>query len=262
MYRPNSLTLYLLSLFVWVCPKNTLQAAAPTLDAFYPPGIQVGKTTEVTTVGKTSPWPSQVSCSNPKITFKLNPKKKGIYTVTASKDAQAGPCLVRLHNQDGASKAMIFMLGKLPEILETVDKKGNEDNDSNARAQKITSLPATINGRLIKSGDIDFYRVSLKKGQTLIAHLDSYSMRILMDPYLHLYDSDGSLLVLGNDNGFNLDLVLIIQDAKGKQLKRVDDTAVKTDRDCKLIWSAPADGKYQLLISDLFLKAGHAITFC
>ncbi len=410
----------LVCLLIFGCLASGLKAAAPTLDAFYPPGIRIGTTTEVTAVGKTDPWPAQVFCSNPHVTFKADPKKKGHYSVTASKEVKTGPCFVRLHNKDGASKPMLFMMGKLPEIPETLDKKGNEDNDSNATAQAVKSLPLTINGRLIKSEDIDIYRVTLKKGQTLIANLDAYGLRAPMDPYLHLYDPDGTLIILGNDNGTNidplmihkvlrdgeytiavmayihppgsdirftgktsavyrltlttgpwlsyalplavkkagntslklfghnlpggkahipltfshanpeaenaiirhpsfpnsltlpttpaapltlgknseiklptsatgqlskagesdpitllakkgqqldirissqrfgfpLDPVLVIQNDKDKELKRADDTGVKTDRDAKIIWKAPADGKYKLLVSDLFRKGG------
>ena len=420
MSRSSRLIPLLISCLLAAVLTTHLQAAAPTLDAFYPAGIQVGKTLQVDAVGKTDPWPSQVYCSNPHVVFKADAKKKGSYSVTASKEAKTGPCFVRLHNKDGSSKAMIFMVGNLSESMEAVDKKGNENNDSNTTAQAVKILPTTLNGRLIKSEDIDIYRVSLKKGQTLIANLDAYGLRMSMDPYLHLYDPDGTLLILGNDNGFNidprmihkvqrdgdytiavmayahppgsdirftgkksavyrltlttgpwlsytlplavkntgntalklfghnlpggkdhlpftftnsdtkannavirplnfpntlsipithstpsllvkgseiqapaaatgqldkageidsikllgkkgqkldirvssqsfgfpLDPVLILQNDKNKELKRADDTSVKTNRDAKIIWTVPADGTYNLLISDLFRKGG------
>ncbi|MCH9021744.1 MAG: hypothetical protein IID32_03165 [Planctomycetes bacterium] len=395
-------------------------AAPPVLDALHPPGIRIGTTVQITAEGKAEPWPANIHCSNPDITFKPDPKKKGSFSVTAAKKAKPGPCLVRVHTRDGASKPMIFIVGTLPETTETLDKKGNENNDSNTTAQKIHALPVTINGRLIKTDDVDIYRLTLKKGQTLIATLEGYGLRAPMDPYLHLYDPDGALIILGNDNGINLDPmlvhkvtrngdytvavmayshppgsdirftgkkntvyrltlttgpwlsyaipltvkttgitplklfgynlpdhkphipldftnpdanaenviirhpsfpnqlilpltsshpsvlskdteikipaaatgqlsqpaetdriiftakkgqkfdirvssrsfgfpldpVLVIQNAKGKQLKRVDDGNVKTDRDAKIVWSAPEDGKFTLLISDLFHKGG------
>lgn len=409
-----------LSFFLFLSLTNELKSATPTLDALFPAGIQAGTTTQVVSVGKSDPWPSQVSCSNPQVTFKPDPKKKGTYSVTAKKTAASGPCFVRLYNKDGASKPMIFVVGKLVEAAETVDEKGNENNDSISTAEKVKKLPVTINGRLIKSEDIDIYRVTLKKGQTLIAHLDGYGLRAPMDPYLHLYDPAGSLIILGNDNGKNIDPLMVhkvqsdgdytvavmayahppgsdirftgktsavyrltlttgpwlsyalplavkntgntalklfghnlpggekyldlnftipapntkqaiirhpafpnqltlpitaatpaalkpgseiklpaalsgqlakakqndtvtltakkgqkldiqissqrfafpldpllsIQNDKGKELKSVDDTGVKTDRDVKVVWTCPADGKYTLRISDLFLKGG------
>ena len=405
---------------ILVCLTGRGLAALPTLDALHPPGIRVGSTAQIAVVGKADPWPLDVQCSNPHLTFKADPKKKGSYTVTAAKEAIPGPCLIRLYNKEGASKSAIFTIGTLPEIAETLDKKGNENNDSIDAAQAIEKLPVTINGRLIKADDVDIYSVNLKKGQTFIASVESYGLRAPLDPYLHLYDSEGTLIHLGNDNGTNLDPfmlhkvlhdgtytiaimayihppgsdirftgktstvyrltlttgpwlshalplsvkksgntalklfghnlpgnkphiplnfanqnakaesvvirhpsfpnqltlplttppptsltknveikipaaatgqlskpaetdqititakkgqkldirvssqrygfpldpVLVIQDAKGKELKRVDDGNVKTDRDAKIVWTAPADGKYTLLISDLFRKGG------
>lgn len=395
-------------------------AALPTADALHPPGIQAGTTAQITLVGKADPWPSEIHCSNPHLTFKADPKKKGAYTVTAAKEAKPGPSLVRFYNKEGASTSAIFTIGTLPEIAETLDKKGNENNDSIDAAQAIEKLPVTINGRLVKADDVDIYRVNLKKGQNFIASVESYGLRAPLDPYLHLYDSDGTLIQLGNDNGTNLDPfmlhkvlrdgtytvaimayihppgsdirftgktstvyrlslttgpwlshilplsvkksgstalklfghnlpggkthlplnfvnpnadndsvtirhpsfpnqrilpitssdpvlltkntkikipsastgqlsksgetdqftltakkgqkldirvssqrfgfpldpVLIIKDAKGKELKRIDDGNVKTDRDSKVVWAAPSDGKYTLVISDLFRKGG------
>ncbi len=409
-----------LSLFLFLSLTNELKAATPTLDALFPAGVQAGTTAQVISVGKSDPWPSQISCSNLQVTFKPDPKKKGIYSVTAKKTAASGPCFVRLHNKNGASKPMIFVVGKLVEASEALDGKGNENNDSISTAEKVPKLPVTINGRLIKSEDIDIYRVTLKKGQTLIAHLDGYGLRAPMDPYLHLYDPAGTLIILGNDNGKNIDPLMVhkvqsdgdytvavmayahppgsdirftgktsavyrltlttgpwlshalplaikktgntalklfgynlpggkkhldlnftiptpntqqaiirhpafpnlltlpttaatpsplkpgseiklpaalsgqltktkqndtvtltakkgqkldiqissqrfafpldpllsIQNDKGKELKIVDDTGVKTDRDVKVVWTCPADGKYTLRISDLFLKGG------
>ncbi len=186
-------------------------AAPPTLDALYPAGLRVGSTTQVTAVGKAEPWPADIHCSNPEVSFQADPKKKGAFTVTASKKAKSGPCFVRLVNKEGASKPMVFVVGTLPEAMETVDKKGNENNNSNATAQQLKALPLTINGRLGKSEDIDIYRLPLKKGQTLIASLESYGLRSPLDPYLHLYDSGGSQIALGNDNGINLDPLLAYQ---------------------------------------------------
>lgn len=420
MFRYSLHTAAYLAVLTLVAISGTGIAASPTLDALHPPGMRVGTAAQITAVGKLDPWPLEIRCSNPHLSFKADPKKKGSYTVTAAKEAQVGPCLVHLYNKEGSSGSAIFTLGTLPEIAEQLDKKGKESNNSNSTAQAIKKLPITLNGRLDKSEDVDIYRMTLKKGQTFIASAEAYGLKSPIDPYLHLYDPDGTLIKLGNDNGTNLDPllihkvlrdgsytlaimgyihppgsdirftgkanavyrltlttgpwlshalplsvkesgntalklfgynlpdnkahlplnftnqnthaetavirhpafpnqlslavtssaptslskdseikipaaatgqlsksaetdrititakkgqkldirvssrrfgfpldpVLIIQDAKGKELKRVDDGNVKTDRDAKVVWAAPADGKYTLLISDLFRKGG------
>jgi len=417
--RPLQNTSRFVALMLATWPGHSI-AAPPALDALYPAGICVGSTTQVTAVGKAEPWPLDLHCSNPQVSFKADPGEKGIFTATATAEAKPGPCLVRLTNKEGTSEPMIFVVGTLPESSEALDKNGNENNDSNPSAQLVETLPLTINGRLDKSEDIDIYRLALKKGETLVANLDAYGLRSPIDPYLHLYNPGGAQIALGNDNGTNLDPffahlipqdgdytiavmayahppgsdvrftgkssavyrltlttgpwlshalplavkktgdtglklfgynlpdkqphlslnftnpdavvdraiirhpsfpnhlelpltsatptilakqteisvpaaasgqlaepgetnrltvaakkgqaldiqvssqrfgfpldpVLIIQNAEGKELKRVDDGDVKTDRDARLLWSAPNDGNYTLVISDLFGKGG------
>ena len=54
----------------------------------------------------------------------------------------------------------------------------------------------------------------------------------------------------------SLDPVLCIEDAKGKQLARDDDSGER--QDAKLDWTAPADGTYHLAVSDLIRSGGNA----
>jgi hypothetical protein len=202
--RPLQNTLRLAALILALIPGLS-NAAPPTLDALYPAGLRAGSSAQVTAVGKTEPWPLDLHCSNPNVSFKADPGKKGSFTATATAEAEPGPYIVRLANMEGTSEPMIFVVGTLPESTEALDNKGNENNDSNTTAQKVETLPLTINGRLTKSEDIDIYRMALKKGQTLVANLDAYGMRSPMDPYLHLYNPGGDQIALGNDNGTNLD---------------------------------------------------------
>lgn len=202
--RPLQNTLRLAALILTLFPGLS-KAAPPTLDALYPAGLRVGTTAQVIAVGKAEPWPLDLHCSNPKVSFKADPKKKGIFTATATAEAEPGPCIVRLSNSEGASEPMIFVVGTLPESTEALDNKGNENNNSSTTAQQLEALPLTINGRLTKSEDVDTYQMALKKGQTLVANLDAYGMRSPMDPYLHLYNPAGTQISLGNDNGTNLD---------------------------------------------------------
>ncbi|MCB1232479.1 MAG: hypothetical protein KDN19_19680 [Verrucomicrobiae bacterium] len=176
-------------------------AAPPTLDALTPSGGQRGSEgLAVTALGKSDPWPVEVWCSNPGVTFEAG-EKAGIFTVKITKEAEPGPCWVRTFNQDGASEPRIFVIGDQREMTEDASIA----NDGPGEATAVGDLPVVINGRLEKSQDVDAWKISLKKGETLRARLDGYSLRSGIDPFLHLYDPDGVRIALGNDNPKNLD---------------------------------------------------------
>ena len=166
--------------------------AAPRLDALLPPGWQVGKTNTITALGSISAWPAQLWCNHPGIKFTPQ-KSKGKFTVSIGSDVPPGPYLVRLHSKDGASDAKFFVAGALPEISES------EDNGTMSSAAAITNLPVVVNGRLGKSGDTDFFKVSLQRGQTISAALDGYRLRSLIDPFIRLHDPRGYEVALASD---------------------------------------------------------------
>jgi len=171
---------------------SVAHGAAPRLDALLPPGGQAGGTNTVTALGSFAAWPAELWCSHPGIRFAAQ-KKKGEFSVSIAPDVPPGPYLARLHSKDGASDARFFVVGTLPEILE------REDNGTLAAAQVITNLPVVINGRLGKSGDTDFFKLRLQRGQTLSASLDGYRLRSLIDPFIRLHDPRGYEVALASD---------------------------------------------------------------
>ncbi len=104
-----------------------------------------------------------------------------------------------------------------------------EPNDATNQVQTIT-LPAAVTGCIGRAGDVDRVAFHAKKGQALL--LDLHSSRA----------------------GFILDGKLAIEDATGKMLISNDDSAGR--KDPQLSWSAPADGVYQVVITDLFGHGG------
>jgi len=103
------------------------------------------------------------------------------------------------------------VIGTLPEVLE------QEPNDSPDKTQAV-SLPATVNGRLEKNGDVDAYRGDLQKGQTLVASLLAH--RVIGSP---------------------MDGVLQICDRQGFVLQQIDDAC---GLDPQTAFVAPRDDRY------------------
>ncbi|MFT4688933.1 MAG: PPC domain-containing protein [Verrucomicrobiia bacterium] len=177
------------------------ESAAPKLDAFEPAGGQAGTTNQILSVGKIGAWPVEIWCDETGIKFTAA-KKKNYFDVAIEKAVKPGPYLVRIHSKDGASPTTIFVVSNQPETLE------KEPNGTISEATPIEKLPVVINGRLSKTGDTDFFRLKLKKGQTIVASLDGYSLGSLIDPFIHLYDPEGYDIALASDT-HNIDPFLL-----------------------------------------------------
>ncbi|MEC5129102.1 hypothetical protein VSU19_20235 [Verrucomicrobiales bacterium BCK34] len=177
-------------------------AAPATLDAIWPPGAKRGTGIDVTLTGKLDPWPCQLNFSGKGFTFTPNKDKKGTGKLEIAADAPTGPLVVRATNPEGVSAPQLFIVGDLPEILE-------EDKDDNtiAGAQVIDAakLPFVVNGRLPGNNELDAFKLTLKKGETIHAAVEGYTIRSLIDPVLHLYGPDGNRLAMEHDGAVHLD---------------------------------------------------------
>ena len=129
------------------------------------------------------------------------------------------------------SNPLFLAAGDLPEILET------EPNDSRQQAQRVTP-PVTINGRIQKSGDVDWFLFSAKTGDKL------------------------TMEVLARRLGSPLDSVLTLYNAKGDELMENDDTQDPAEpllvhhADSFLSYTIPSTGDYYLRIRDAEQKGG------
>jgi len=99
-----------------------------------------------------------------------------------------------------------------------------EPNDAK-QAQTIT-LPIAISGRCDTPGDVDVFAFDAKKGQRIFAKVES---RVL---------------------GFVTDPVIMLLDSTEKIMTTVDDT--DKQRDSELATGISADGRYRLLVRDLY----------
>jgi hypothetical protein len=63
----------------------------------------------------------------------------------------------------------------------------------------VDSLPATINGRLDKNGDVDSFAVSLGAGERLEARLDAYTLMSTVDAVLRVVSTQGQPLAWNHD---------------------------------------------------------------
>jgi hypothetical protein len=110
----------------------------------------------------------------------------------------------------------------LPEYLES------EPNDDASHARTVP-LPAMVNGRVDRPGDVDFWGVPLHKGEACAFELRAARL------------------------GSPLQGVLAVCDAAGKELARAESDG---SSDPRLAFTAPAEGTYLLRVGDRFHSRG------
>ncbi len=186
-------------------------AKPPILEHLFPGGAARGSTVEIMATGSFERWPVRAWASIPGLAIKAE-GEKGKLSITVAPDATAGVHWVRLFDDEGPTNPRPFVVGTLPEVNES------EPNDNPAQAQKVDASGVVVNGRFGKNGDVDSFRVTLKKGQTLVASMEANR---------HL--------------GSPMDGVLQVASAEGFVLAQIDD---EHDRDPQIVFEAPADGDY------------------
>ncbi len=109
-----------------------------------------------------------------------------------------------------------------------------EPNDL-ARPQVINSV-VVLSGRIDPPGDVDVFRVALRKGDKRVFRIESRALGRPLDPTLRVLDSSG------------------------KSLAEVDDTG-RNNRDLERSFTAPEDGEYRLIVRDLNERGGSRFAY-
>ena len=113
-------------------------------------------------------------------------------------------------------------VGDGPELTEV------EPNDTATNAQPVT-LPATLNGRIGKPGDVDRFNFTAKKGDRFNFQVRAAALHSPLAARLRVEDTNGVSLV---------------------QAEGGDGT------DPRLAWTAPADGRFIVAVSDMYGQGG------
>lgn len=110
-----------------------------------------------------------------------------------------------------------------------------ESEPSSLEAPHAVPVPCTVTGRIESSGDKDVYSLPVEKGAILAIRVESRAL------------------------GYDLDPVVTLLDAEGKQLATADD--VGEARDAELVYTAAADGMLRLVVSDLHRASGERFVY-
>jgi hypothetical protein len=126
----------------------------------------------------------------------------------------------------------------MPNTLRVVNFPNALEAEPNDDTQHATAaapqLPIALNGIIEKKGDVDFFKITAKKGQTYEVNVFARTLRSPLDSVLAIYNDKGGRLVLNDDDG-------------------VLDSHVR--------WSPPADGEYYVSVTDQLGRGGDLFTY-
>jgi len=134
-----------------------------------------------------------------------------------------------LWTSQGVATGPVFIVGELPEIVET-------EIDGDPIPEKLSAVPFTANGRIFPREDTDLWEVKLKRGQTLSALATTTRIRSPLRAKLEILDSEGKMLAETSAR-----------------------TATGFDSSAK--FTASADGVYRVRISDARGLGGPAFVY-
>jgi hypothetical protein len=204
-------TAFLAALFATLCSVSAVQAQkAPELGYIFPPGAKAGTTVDVHLGGYD--WtpdmeyfvhdkrvrlipagpPGPIFVPGPPYWFGA---KGRIVALPLPREVPAklvippnfppGPMFWQAANANGCTAAGVFMVGGGPEVVEDERRHG---------PQLLSSLPATVSGRLMKNEEVDRYRFTATKDGPLTCVLCARQLGAKFLPMLDVRDSKGRVL--------------------------------------------------------------------
>lgn len=141
-------------------------------------------------------------------------------------DAELGIRHWRLTTSQGATSAMKFIVGDLPERV--------EEEIAGEPVPTAVTLPVTINARIFPRENVDIWTCQAKKGQTITAEIVAARLGSPLDARLEVRDPAGRVLMENDDH-------------------RGPDSFV--------CFTAPEDGTYQIRVHDINFKGGPAYVY-
>jgi hypothetical protein len=167
---------------------TSAQAQLPTTRIYsvFPQGAQAGSAVDVTvTNGADLEDLDQLLFSHPGI--KATHKTGNGFAVTVDAGVPPGIYEVRAHGLYGTSNPRAFVVGTLPEILE-------DNNNATIELAKPVEIGSIVNGKSDGGADVDFYKITAKKGQRILVDCTSLRIDSKLQGELSLYSPTGRRL--------------------------------------------------------------------
>lgn len=148
-------------------------------------------------------------------------------SITIAADAPLGTGLWRLSCARGGTGGRPFVVGDLPEFIES------EPNSVSEEAQQV-EMPVTINGQIAGECDLDYYRFQAKAGDVVNVEMAAARIGSALDPVVEIFHPAGH---------------------------RVAAQELRVGADPVLAFRADSTGEYQLMISGVTFRGGPAFVY-
>ena len=196
----------------------------PYLETIFPLGGQRGTENTVTVTG-------------------VNLDTVASIQVSIAAETPAGEQSLRVQTPSGlATNPHPFAIGNWTEMVET------EPNNMSGKANPVTT-PITLNGKIDKSGDVDWFSFEITEPQLLVFEVEALKLSSKLDALLTLYGPgkpmEGSEEMAWND--------------EKEQVLMVNDDA--SGADARIDWNFEAAGKYSIAIRDLNNQGGETYPY-
>lgn len=175
--------------------RQPLEAGPPTVEHLSPTAGQRGTRFSLTVFGgglgataEMMLYHGGVTCES----IEAVSDNEVVLRLAAASDCLTGTHPFRLRTPQGVSSLQIFRISPLPVVSEL------EDNNSIETAQAVTP-DVTVTG-VIEAGDVDCFRLSLKRGERLAAEAEAIRAGgTMLDVVLNVMSADGTLLASADD---------------------------------------------------------------
>lgn len=165
--------------------------------------------------------------------------------VSIGAETSAGEQSLRVQTPSGlATNPHPFTIGNWTEMVET------EPNNTTGNANAVTT-PITLNGKIDKSGDVDYFSFEIEEPQLLVFEVEANKLSSNLDALLTLY-GPGKPMEGSEEMAWN--------DSK-KQVLMVNDDAISADADARIDWNFEEAGKYSVAIQDLNKQGGETYPY-
>ena len=163
--------------------------------------------------------------------------------VSIGAETPAGEQSLRVQTPSGlATNSHPFAIGNWGEMGET------EPNNTAGNANAVTT-PITLNGKIDKSGDIDYFSFEIEEPQLLVFEVEANKLSSNLDALLTLY-GPGKPMEASEEMAW---------DDNKEQVLMVNDDGITAD--ARIDWNFEETGKYSIAIRDLNAQGGEAYPY-
>ena len=169
--------------------------------------------------------------------------------ISIGAETPAGEQSLRVQTPSGlATNPHPFAIGNWTEMVET------EPNNTTGNANAVTT-PITLNGKIDKSGDVDYFSFEIEAPQLLVFEVETLNLSSKLDALLTLYGPgkpmEASTEMADRGRGW--------ETSPAEQVLMVNDDAPNAD--ARIDWNFEEAGKYSIAIRDLNNQGGETYPY-